>query len=42
MVPWRAFPWFEPVPGTLDWTQLPAPQRDLVPLSYTLQARKPQ
>lgn len=41
VVPWRQFPWFEHVPGTYDWSQLPEAQRDIVPLTYTLQARKP-
>lgn len=41
VVPWRQFPWFEAVPGTADWTQLPPAQRDIVPLTYTLQASKP-
>lgn len=42
VVPWRQFPWFEDVPDTYDWTQLPAAQRDIVPLTYTIQARKPK
>ena len=41
VVPWRQFPWFEHLPGTYDWSQLPEAQRDIVPLTYTLQARKP-
>ena len=41
VVPWRQFPWFDDVPGSYDWSQLPEAQRDIVPLTYTLQARKP-
>ncbi|MEM7284843.1 MAG: methyltransferase [Actinomycetota bacterium] len=41
VVPWRQFPWFEPVPDSFDWTRLPEAKRDIVPLTYTLQARKP-
>jgi SAM-dependent methyltransferase len=41
VIPWGAFDWFEPVPGTSDWTRLPAGMRDRFPLSYTLQATKP-
>lgn len=42
VVPWRQFPWFEHLPGTYDWSRLPEAQRDIVPLTYTLQARKPE
>ena len=41
VIPWRQFPWYEPVPDTFDWTQLPEERREIVPLTYTLQAIKP-
>lgn len=41
VLPWRFLDWFEPVPGTDDWTQMPEQLRDVVPMSYTLQALKP-
>jgi len=42
-VPWRALPSMEPVgPSSIRMWQLPAAQRDRVPLMYSLQARKPK
>ena len=41
VVPWERLPWFDRVAGTRTWTQLPPHLRDVMPLSYCLQATKP-
>lgn len=42
VLPWRLLDWFDSVPGYEKWTQMPTHLRDVVPMSYTLRAKKPR
>lgn len=42
VLPWRLLDWFDDVAGFERWTQMPEHLRDVVPMSYTLRALKPQ